>query len=124
MLRKSGIEWRVCSGCALAGAAVFAFVPAAPAAMNGTTIEVSPDQRVVSSGPYAWVRHPMYSSVLVTFLGAPLALGCWWGGIVLIPLIALIAWRLIAEERFLEENLSGYRSYCERVSYRLLPGVW
>ena len=88
------------------------------------TIKVSPDQRLVSTGPYAWVRHPMYASVLVTVLGAPLALGSWWGGIVLIPLIAVITWRLIAEEEFLERDLSGYRSYCQRVSYRLFPGVW
>ena len=88
------------------------------------TIAVVEGQRVVSTGPYAIVRHPMYSGAILVFLGAPLALDSWWG-LMFTPLfIGGFAWRLLDEERFLSENLSGYDAYMRQIPYRILPYVW
>jgi protein-S-isoprenylcysteine O-methyltransferase Ste14 len=87
-------------------------------------IEVETGQKVVSTGPYALVRHPMYIGALILLLGTPLALGSWWGVLTIIPITAVITWRLIDEERFLTKNLSGYREYEKKVRYRLIPFVW
>ena len=87
-------------------------------------IEVAEDQKVISTGPYAVVRHPMYSGALIMLFGIPLALGSWWGMLVNLPLLAAIIWRLLDEERFLVENLTGYAEYRESVRYRLAPFVW
>ena len=79
---------------------------------------------VVSSGPYAWVRHPMYSGTLLFFVGAPLLLGSWWG-VALSPLFAILfAVRAGIEERALIAGLPGYADYTTRVRYRLVPGLW
>jgi protein-S-isoprenylcysteine O-methyltransferase Ste14 len=91
---------------------------------TAATIAVTVDQRVVSTGPYAVVRHPMYSGALVMLFGTPLALGSWWGLAMFIPMIFTIAWRARDEERFLRRNLCGYEHYCQAVRYRLVPFVW
>jgi protein-S-isoprenylcysteine O-methyltransferase Ste14 len=91
---------------------------------TAATIEVAPDQTVISTGPYAIVRHPMYSGALVMLVGTPLALGSWWGLLMSVLMIFAIAWRALDEERFLRKNLSGYAEYCQRVRYRLVPFVW
>lgn len=91
---------------------------------TAATIEVALGQRVVSTGPYALVRHPMYSGALVMLLGTPLALGSWWGLLMFTPMVCTIAWRARDEERFLYENLSGYKEYCQIVRYRLVPFAW
>ena len=89
-----------------------------------STIEVAEGQTVVSTGPYAIVRHPMYSGAILTLLGTPLALGSWWG-LLLAPLfIGWFAWRLLNEERFLRANLEGYDEYMRAVRFRLAPHVW
>ena len=87
-------------------------------------IQVDRGQRVVDTGLYARVRHPMYSGALVTFAGIPIALASWWGLVPAVLLGAAIVWRLIDEERFLARNLTGYEAYRSRVSARLVPGVW
>jgi len=87
-------------------------------------IEVATDQRVVSKGPYALVRHPMYSGALILLFGIPLALGSWWGTLVNLPMTAAIVWRLLDEERFLVINLPGYTEYLASVKSRLIPFVW
>jgi len=88
------------------------------------TVDVAEGQTVVSTGPYAIVRHPMYAGAILVFVGAPLALGSWWG-LLFIPLvIAVFAWRLLSEEKFLRENLAGYADYAQSVRYRLLPYIW
>lgn len=93
-------------------------------AFASSTIEVASDQRVISSGIYAFVRHPMYLGGLALFIGMPLALGSYWGILTfLLALLALI-WRLLDEERFLGKNLQGYTEYCARVRWRLIPGVF
>jgi protein-S-isoprenylcysteine O-methyltransferase Ste14 len=80
--------------------------------------------RVVSTGPYAWVRHPMYSGSLLFFVGAPLLLGSWWG-VALSPLFAILfAVRAGIEERALIVGLPGYADYTTRVRYRLVPRLW
>jgi protein-S-isoprenylcysteine O-methyltransferase Ste14 len=81
-------------------------------------------QRVISTGPYAHVRHPMYSGMILFFAGVPLLLGSWWG-LMMVPLFLLLfAIRTRIEERTLREGLPGYADYVTRVRYRLFPGVW
>ncbi|MCK1339044.1 isoprenylcysteine carboxylmethyltransferase family protein [Bradyrhizobium sp. 38] len=81
-------------------------------------------QRVISTGPYAHVRHPMYSGMILFFAGVPLLLGSWWG-LLMVPLVlVLFAARIRIEERTLREGLPGYSDYMTRVRYRLLPGAW
>jgi protein-S-isoprenylcysteine O-methyltransferase Ste14 len=87
-------------------------------------IEVDAGQQVVSTGPYALVRHPMYSGALIMLLGLPLALGSWWGLLTLVPMTLAIIWRLLDEEKFLTSRLPGYADYREQVKYRLVPFVW
>ncbi|MEJ0071165.1 MAG: isoprenylcysteine carboxylmethyltransferase family protein [Pseudomonadota bacterium] len=91
---------------------------------SSATIELAADQTVISTGPYALVRHPMYAGGLVMFLGIPLALGSWWGLLAVAALLPPLIWRLLDEEKFLARHLPGYRDYQARVRYRLLPGVW
>jgi len=87
-------------------------------------INVEPGQQVVSSGPYAVVRHPYYSGLLLWVLATPLALGSWWGLLLLVPMALVLASRIHYEERFLTQNLPGYAEYCKRVRYRLVPSAW
>jgi protein-S-isoprenylcysteine O-methyltransferase Ste14 len=87
-------------------------------------IEVASGQKVISTGPYAVVRHPMYAGALVMLFGVPVALGSWWGLLTLIPMTIVLIWRLVDEERFLASNLPGYSEYRDRVRYRLAPLVW
>jgi protein-S-isoprenylcysteine O-methyltransferase Ste14 len=88
------------------------------------TVQVEAGQTVISTGPYARIRHPMYSGLLLLFAGASLAIGSWWGLAVFPPLLALFIWRLLNEERYLSSHLPGYKEYRERVTRRLIPGVW
>jgi len=91
---------------------------------TSATVEVAADQRVVSTGPYAIVRHPMYASASLYVVGTPLALGSWWGLVGVGLLFPFLIWRLLDEERLLARELPGYREYQERVRHRLVPGVW
>jgi protein-S-isoprenylcysteine O-methyltransferase Ste14 len=91
---------------------------------TSATIELAPDQQVISTGPYAWVRHPMYLSGLVLLLGIPIALGSWWGILALVAILPALIWRLIDEEKFLARDLPGYVAYQQTVRHRLIPGVW
>jgi protein-S-isoprenylcysteine O-methyltransferase Ste14 len=88
------------------------------------TIEVAAEQQVISTGPYALVRHPMYSGALVLLLGIGPALGSWWGLLTVVPMAGVIILRLLAEERFLKEHLAGYAEYLSEVKYRLAPFLW
>jgi protein-S-isoprenylcysteine O-methyltransferase Ste14 len=82
------------------------------------------DQKVITTGPYAIVRHPMYASASLYVLGTPLALASWWGFVGFAIMLPFLIWRLIDEERLLERDLPGYREYQDRVRYRLIPGIW
>lgn len=88
------------------------------------TIEVDAEQRVVSTGPYKLVRHPMYAGALIMLLGVPLALASWWGLLMIFPMTVVITWRLLDEERFLAKSLPGYSEYRNKVRYRLVPLIW
>lgn len=81
-------------------------------------------QRVISTGPYAHVRHPMYSAMILFFAGVPLLLESWWGLAMTPVFLALFAVRIRIEERTLKQGLPGYADYAARVPYRLLPGIW
>ena len=81
-------------------------------------------QRVISTGPYAHVRHPMYSGMILFFASVPLILGSWWGLAIAPLFLALLAARIRIEERTLIAGLPGYADYAARVRYRLLPGLW
>jgi protein-S-isoprenylcysteine O-methyltransferase Ste14 len=91
---------------------------------SSATIELAPDQKVVSTAPYALMRHPMYAGALVLFLGIPIALGSWWGLLIVVATVPGLIWRLLEEEKFLARNLPGYTEYQSRVRYRLVPCVW
>ena len=91
---------------------------------TSATIEVMQHQTVISTGPYAVVRHPMYASSLLYLLGTPLALGSYWGLVPIAVMIPVLIWRLLDEELLLSRNLPGYTDYQQRVRHRLVPFVW
>ncbi len=91
---------------------------------TSATIEIAQDQHVISTGPYAIVRHPMYASALLYLAGTPLALGSYWGFIPLVGTLPFLIWRLFDEERFLAQNLPGYTDDQKKVRHRLIPGIW
>jgi len=88
------------------------------------TIEITTDQKVITTGPYSIVRHPMYLGALIILFGVPLALGSWWGLLLLIPFALIFIIRLLDEEKLLSENLPGYDEYHQKVRYRLIPLLW
>jgi protein-S-isoprenylcysteine O-methyltransferase Ste14 len=88
------------------------------------TVQVEPGQRVIDTGPYARVRHPMYTAAIVMLAGIPPALDSAWGLLFLPLAVGILAARLRAEERTLDRHLPGYPEYRGRVRWRLLPGVW
>jgi protein-S-isoprenylcysteine O-methyltransferase Ste14 len=87
-------------------------------------IEVDEEQKVISTGLYALVRHPMYVGVLIMYIPTPLALGSYWGLIPFALLPLSLALRILNEEKVLTENLSGYKEYCQKTRYRLIPFIW
>ena len=88
------------------------------------TIEVQEGQKVIDTGLYGIVRHPMYSVTLLLFLSMPIVLGSIWAFLIFLVYPFIIAARLLDEEKFLEEELEGYREYKQKVKYRLIPFVW
>jgi len=87
-------------------------------------IEVEKDQKVVSTGLYAIVRHPMYVAVLMMYVLSPLALGSYWAVLAVLPLPVLVIFRIKSEEKILRDKLTGYREYTQKVKYRLIPYIW
>jgi protein-S-isoprenylcysteine O-methyltransferase Ste14 len=87
-------------------------------------IEVESGQRVVATGPYSLVRHPMYTAVLTMVLATPVALGSWWALIPALLLIPVLMARIRNEEQMLTTGLAGYREYVKMTPYRLIPGIW
>jgi protein-S-isoprenylcysteine O-methyltransferase Ste14 len=100
---------------------LFVFRENSYGASNIQTVE---GQHVISTGPYALVRHPMYVGVLVMVLGVPLALGSWWGLTILALTIPILIWRILDEEQFLKQDLPGYTEYTQKVRHRLVPYLW
>jgi protein-S-isoprenylcysteine O-methyltransferase Ste14 len=91
---------------------------------GAATIRVEKNQRVISTGPYAVVRHPMYAAALVLMLGVPLALGSWWGLLAFALGVPALVWRIFDEERLLKRDLPGYAEYAQKTPFRLIPGLF
>lgn len=87
-------------------------------------VEVEEDQRLVRTGPYAVVRHPMYASAAVMFFATPIALGSWWGLLPMAVVPLILVPRILNEEKVLRGGLEGYNDYCDEVRWRILPLVW
>lgn len=87
-------------------------------------IEVEKGQKVISTGPYAIIRHPMYVAVLMMYVLSPLALGSYWAILAILPLPVLVIFRIKNEEKILIDKLPGYREYTQKVKYRLIPYIW
>ena len=88
------------------------------------TIEVQENQRVIDTGLYGIVRHPMYSVTLLLFLSMPIVLGSVYAFLIFLVYPFIIAKRIRHEEEFLEAELAGYKEYKQKVKYRLIPFVW
>ncbi len=88
------------------------------------TITGEENQPVISTGPYAWIRHPMYTGTLVWFFFTSPALGSWWGMPATLPMLVILVFRIFDEERFLREHLPGYAEYCSKVRWRLIPFIF
>lgn len=91
---------------------------------TSATIEIAKDQKVISTGLYAIVRHPMYAGGLLLMIGTPLALGSYWGLLAFVAMSPFLLWRIFDEEQFLARNLPGYTEYRAKVRSRLIPGVF
>jgi protein-S-isoprenylcysteine O-methyltransferase Ste14 len=91
---------------------------------GASTIEKMAGQHVITTGPYALVRHPMYVGVLILVIGTPLALGSYWGLLFLLLNVPILVLRILDEERMLASDLDGYTTYMRTVRYRLVPGLW
>lgn len=87
-------------------------------------VTVEAGQKVISTGPYAYVRHPMYLGALALYIASPLALGSFWGMLATTLIIITIVFRIGNEETVLVRDLAGYEEYRQRVKYRLVPGIW
>jgi protein-S-isoprenylcysteine O-methyltransferase Ste14 len=111
-------------GVALANYVVFLAFRENSYAAPVVKIQRERGHKTVSTGPYAFVRHPMYAGGLLMFLGMPLQLGSWLGVAALALMVPLLAVRIVMEERTLRAELEGYRDYAARVRYRMIPGLW
>ena len=108
---------------ALAGYAIFVRV-LKENSYASRIVEVEKNQRVITTGPYALVRHPMYVGIMIMFVFTPLALGSYWAVIPALMVALVLVARIVNEERVLLAGLPKYREYTQRVRYRLIPGVW
>lgn len=90
----------------------------------GRTVETYEEQRVVSTGPYALVRHPMYAAGTVLYLATPVALGSWWGLVPALGVVPMFVLRIRSEEAVLVRDLPGYEEYRRKVRWRLVPFLW
>ncbi len=134
MLVAAGVQWRLGTrapiGIVILGAALLllgagiVFRVFRESTYTSSIIEVVSGQRVVTTGPYRWVRHPMYVGVLVMGVGTPMVLGSWWAAAMIVPMFAALVVRIRHEERFLWAQLEGYDAYTSATPARLVPGVW
>ena len=87
-------------------------------------VEVEQDQKVISTGLYSIVRHPMYIGILIMYIPTPIAIGSFWGLIPILSIPIALVLRILNEEKVLNEELNGYKEYCQKTKYRLIPYVW
>jgi protein-S-isoprenylcysteine O-methyltransferase Ste14 len=120
-LPVKGLAWL---GLALAGALIFWTLAANTYLSRMARIQEDRGQVVVTAGPYRFVRHPMYSGIILLFIGMPIALGSLWALLPGAVIGALFVLRTAKEDRMLRDELSGYAEYAQRVRYRLVPRVW
>jgi protein-S-isoprenylcysteine O-methyltransferase Ste14 len=122
----SRVPWYVCiaGNVLVALGFVFIFFVLRANRYGASTVQIAEGQEVISTGPYALVRHPMYAGAIVMLIGIPLALGSWWGLLALALFVPVLIWRLLDEEKFLKKNLPGYTEYTQKVRHRLVPWVW
>ena len=95
-----------------------------PYASTAVRIQAERGHTVISTGPYAFVRHPMYLAVLLFGLGSGPALGSWWSGLALLPVLVVFVRRTLVEDRMLHDELPGYDAYARRVRFRVIPGIF
>jgi len=119
MLQGVGAILLLCSFCVF-----FLTFRENPYLSPAVRIQKERGQTVVSTGPYRYVRHPMYSGFIIWTVGTSLLLGSWWGLLAGLVLIGMVARRAVLEERTLRQELPGYDAYAARVKYRLVPHVW
>jgi protein-S-isoprenylcysteine O-methyltransferase Ste14 len=91
---------------------------------TASSVQVFEGHKVISTGPYAVVRHPKYVGDIILFAGIPLALGSWWGLLFVLLIIPGLVWRILDEEKLLNKDLPGYSEYTQKVRYRLVPYIW
>jgi protein-S-isoprenylcysteine O-methyltransferase Ste14 len=117
--------WLEVAGAVSIAAGFLAVIPVFAAnSFASPTVHVQSGQRVIDTGPYAIVRHPMYAGALLHFIGIPLLLGSAYGLIGTALITLAMARRAVGEERTLQRELAGYSDYMQRVRWRLIPGVW
>lgn len=87
-------------------------------------VEVEQKQKLITTGPYAIVRHPMYSAVLIMYILSPIALASYWALIPTILLVIMIVARIKNEEQILTKELVGYEAYLQKTKFRIIPGIW
>lgn len=118
--------WQVLGWCMMlgAGAAVGWVARSNPFLSSSARLQDDRAQIVVQDGPYAWVRHPMYLAIAVTFIGMSLALASWWALVPAAVNVGLFVYRTVREDEMLKQGLQGYAEYAKRVKFRLLPGIW
>ena len=90
----------------------------------GRTIEVVKGQKVISTGPYAIIRHPMYFGTIIMYIATPIALGSYWALPPFLFMLPVLVYRILNEEEVLRRDLPGYTEYCKKTRYRLLPFIW
>jgi len=95
-----------------------------PFASSAVRIQSERDQKVITHGPYAIVRHPMYLGVFLVATGSGCALGSWWASLLLLPVLATFMRRTLLEDRMLHDELPGYKEYAARVRSRVVPGIF
>jgi protein-S-isoprenylcysteine O-methyltransferase Ste14 len=116
-----GLGWL---GLACAGGIIFWTLKTNTYLSRVARIQSDRGQVVVTSGPYQYIRHPMYFGIIILFLCSPIVLGSIWGLIPGVTICILFIIRTEKEDRMLREELSGYSEYAQRIRYRLLPGIW
>jgi len=118
------LEFVIAADAVVLLAYLFIFLVFRENSYAGRTIEVISGQKVISSGPYSSIRHPMYLGVFLMYAATPIALGSYWALPPFLLILPILILRILNEEEVLRRDLPGYAEYCDKTPYRLLPFVW